>query len=192
MSSLLQFVNELCLLWKYTSCTTRMFSREHLYTVPGDHEHCMFSEKVKAKVVGYSPGIHDYACSTNFTFPLARWAPMQPAAIDPTLDLCTRYPLWLSGPRQCGIQSLPDTSTHDSAGNRTPDLLILSPIPYLLGHVFPWPLDGATLLTILQYVAPAVGGSGTAPKETSMLTTCPLEEMKSNHYEAMLSLTLQN
>ena len=41
---------------------------------------------------------------------LARWVPMQPATIDPTLDLCTRYPLRLSEPRQCG--SLPDTSTH--------------------------------------------------------------------------------
>ena len=36
----------------------------------------------------------------------------QPATIDPTLDLCTRYPLRLGGPRQCGIWSLPDTSTH--------------------------------------------------------------------------------
>ena len=37
---------------------------------------------------------------------------MQPVAIDPTLDLCTRYPLRLGGPKQCGIRSLPDTSTH--------------------------------------------------------------------------------
>ena len=37
---------------------------------------------------------------------------MQPPSIDPTLDLCTRYPLRLGGPRQYGIQSLPDTSTH--------------------------------------------------------------------------------
>ena len=36
----------------------------------------------------------------------------QPATIDPTLDLCTRYLLRLSGPRQCGFRSLPDTSTH--------------------------------------------------------------------------------
>ena len=36
----------------------------------------------------------------------------QPATIDPTLDLCTRYPLRLGGPRQCGIWSLPNTSTH--------------------------------------------------------------------------------
>ena len=37
----------------------------------------------------------DYTCSTDFTFPLARWAPMQPATTDPTLNLHTRYPLWL-------------------------------------------------------------------------------------------------
>ena len=37
---------------------------------------------------------------------------MQPATIDPTLDLCTRYPLRLGGLRQCGIRSLPNTSTH--------------------------------------------------------------------------------
>ena len=37
---------------------------------------------------------------------------MQPATIDPTLDLCTRNPLRLGRSRQCGIQSLPDTSTH--------------------------------------------------------------------------------
>ena len=37
---------------------------------------------------------------------------MQPAIIDPTLEVCTRYSLRLGGLRQCGIQSLPDTSTH--------------------------------------------------------------------------------
>ena len=37
---------------------------------------------------------------------------MQPAPIDPTLDLCTRYPLRLGGLRQCEIRSLPNTSTH--------------------------------------------------------------------------------
>ena len=55
-----------------------------------------------------------------FTFPVARWAPMQPATIDPTLDLCTRYPLQLGGPRQCGIRSLPDTSTHSQHWESNP------------------------------------------------------------------------
>ena len=44
--------------------------------------------------------------------PLAVGA-QQPAAIDPILNLCTRYPLRLGRLRQCGIRSLPDTSTHD-------------------------------------------------------------------------------
>ena len=64
--------------------------------------------------------LHDNACSTDFTFPLARWAPMQPATIDPTLDLCTRYPLQLGGPRQCGIWSLPNTSTHGQRWESNP------------------------------------------------------------------------
>ena len=69
--------------------------------------------------------LHDKACSTDFTFPLARWVPMQPVTNDPTLDLCTRYPLRLGGPRQCGIQSLPDTSTlgqHWESNPRPSDL----------------------------------------------------------------------
>ena len=41
---------------------------------------------------------------TDFIFLLARWAPMQPATIDLTLDLCTRYPLRPGGLTQCGIQ----------------------------------------------------------------------------------------
>ena len=68
--------------------------------------------KGKGKGCCLESRLHDNACLTDFTFPLARWAPMQPATIDPTLDLCTRYPLRLGGPRQCGITSLPDTSTH--------------------------------------------------------------------------------
>ena len=31
--------------------------------------------------------LHYDACSTNSTFPLARWAPMQPATVDPTMHL---------------------------------------------------------------------------------------------------------
>ena len=36
----------------------------------------------------------------------------QPATINPTLYLSTRYTLWLGGLPQCEIQSLPDTSAH--------------------------------------------------------------------------------
>ena len=39
--------------------------------------------------------------------------PMQPAAIDQPLDLCTKYPLQLGELRQCGVRSLPDTSMHN-------------------------------------------------------------------------------
>ena len=75
---------------------------------------------VKVKVVVYSPDIHDYVCSTDFTFPLARWEPMQPATIDPALDLCARCPLRLGGQRQCEIRSLRDTSTHDQFWESNP------------------------------------------------------------------------
>ena len=71
-----------------------------------------FKSKGKGKGSCVESRLHDNACSTDFNFPLARWVPMQPATIDPTLDLCTRNPLQLGGPRQCGIRSLPDTSTH--------------------------------------------------------------------------------
>ena len=79
--------------------------------------------------------LHDNACSTDFSFPLARRAPTQPATIDPTLDLCTRYPLQLGGLRQCGIRSLPDTSTHGQHWELNPDLHFLSPMSYPLGHM---------------------------------------------------------
>ena len=97
----------------------------------------LFSVKVKDSCLGSR--LHDNACSTDFTFPLARWAPMQPATIDPTLDLCTRFPLRLGGPMQCGIRSLPNTSTSGQhwESNLRPSDLILSPTPYPLGHMLP-------------------------------------------------------
>ena len=48
-----------------------------------------------------------------------RRVPMQPPTIDPTLDLCTRYPLQLGG-----MDSLPDTSAYlymTNTRNRTHD-----------------------------------------------------------------------
>ena len=81
------------------------------------------------------------------TLPPLTVGAQQPATIDPTLDLCTWYPLWLGGLRQCGVQSLPDTSSHGQHWELNPrpgipDLLILSLIPYLLGHVLQqWTLD---------------------------------------------------
>ena len=76
--------------------------------------------KVKVRVVFLESRLHDNACSADFTFPLARWTPMQPATIEPTLDLCTRYPLRLGRPRQCGIRSLPDTSTYGQHWDSNP------------------------------------------------------------------------
>ena len=65
---------------------------------------------------------------------------MQPATIDPTLDLCTRYPLRLGGPSVDQVWSgsveheVCSTILHmASTGNRTPDLLILSPMAYPRG-----------------------------------------------------------
>ena len=63
---------------------------------------------LKVKVVVYNPDIHDYACLTDYIFSLAKWAPVQPATIDLTLDLCTRYPLQLGRPSQCEIRIFPD------------------------------------------------------------------------------------
>ena len=39
--------------------------------------------KGKGKGSCFESRLHDNACSTDFTFPLARWVPMQPATIDP-------------------------------------------------------------------------------------------------------------
>ena len=55
--------------------------------------------------------------------------------IDPTLDLCTRYPLLLDGPKQYGILSLLTLLHVTSTGNQNPNLLILCPIPCPLGLV---------------------------------------------------------
>ena len=67
----------------------------------------------------------------------SRWAPMQPATIDLTLDLCTRYPVRLSGPKQYGIRSLNDTSTHGQHCESKPRPSDLEPTPYPLGHMLP-------------------------------------------------------
>ena len=61
-----------------------------------------------------------------------QWAPMQPATIGATWDLCIRYQLHLGDMRQCGM---PDTSTYDHHWEL--NFLILSLMPYLLGPVFP-------------------------------------------------------
>ena len=91
--------------------------------------------------------------STDFTFPLSRWAPMQPATIDPTLDLCTRYPLRLGGPRQCGMRSLPDTYTHG-----------------LLWESNPRPSDlESSALSIVPHAPKVPSGNGTSETSTDSL-----------------------
>ena len=67
--------------------------------------------QTKIKVSVYSPDIHVNTHVLQTLPPLAEGA-QQPATIDPTVDLCTRYPLRPGGARQCGIRSLLNTSTH--------------------------------------------------------------------------------
>ena len=57
---------------------------------------------------------HRYPCDyTCQNLPPLVVGTQQPATIlIQTLALCTRYPVRLGGPRQCGIWSLPDISTH--------------------------------------------------------------------------------
>ena len=90
---------------------THLFAQLHILSQ--HHMECISFDKGKGEGKGscLESRYPRYTCSSDVTFPLARLAPMQPATIDSTLDLCTRYPLRLGGPRQCGIQSLPDTST---------------------------------------------------------------------------------
>ena len=96
--------------------------------------------------------LHDNTCSADFTLPPARWAPMQPATKDPTLDLCTRYPLRLCRSKQCGLQSLPDTSTYDQHWESNPRPSDLVPTPYPFDHMLPvwsWHSCDYTLLTCM-------------------------------------------
>ena len=97
-------------------------------------------QKVKVMVSVESPDIY-VATHVLQTLPPQAVGAQQPATIDPTLDQCIRYPLRLGGPRQCGIQST-NTNTKTllhmaSTANWTPGLLILSPMPYPLGHMLP-------------------------------------------------------
>ena len=76
--------------------------------------------------------------SVQFIFP-GSGHQRQPATLDSTLDLCTRYPLrLLESPRQHGMylvswEACPTHLHMDSSRKRVPDLLILSLMP--LGHM---------------------------------------------------------
>ena len=58
---------------------------------------------------------YKYSCFSDFyLFPCTpKLMPMQPAAVDTTFDLSTRYPLGLDGARHFGMQSLSDTAAYD-------------------------------------------------------------------------------
>ena len=59
----------------------------------------------KVKAVVYSPDIYHCAFSTNFTIPLTRWAPVQPASIDP-ISICapgTHYSYVGRGSVECEV-----------------------------------------------------------------------------------------
>ena len=58
---------------------------------------------VKSKGFVYRPDIHK---SRFYPFPWKGRCILMPAAVDPILDLCTRFRLQLSGQRQCRTQSL--------------------------------------------------------------------------------------
>ena len=49
---------------------------------------------------------------------------MQPTSIDLTLDLCTRYPLWLGDQRKCGMGSLSDLLHESSGANQTQNVIL--------------------------------------------------------------------
>ena len=70
------------------------------------HTHKLLVHKGKGKGICLESRYPRYTCSSDFYLPPGSGRLRQPATIDPTLDLCTRYPLRLGGPRQCGIQSL--------------------------------------------------------------------------------------
>ena len=94
------------------------------YTKHNSTTHCNLSftlegscDQVKVKVSVQISTLHMFF---RLYLPPGSGRLRQPATIDPTLDLCTRYPLWLGGPRQCGIRSLPDTSTHGQRWESNP------------------------------------------------------------------------
>ena len=72
---------------------------------------CGLSEgKGKGKGVGLESRHIGKPNQRTLLYPLAMISAyniMLPATIDPTLNLCTRYPLLLGGQRQCGFKACP-------------------------------------------------------------------------------------
>ena len=89
--------------------------------------------------------------STNFGKVIAN------AACNYWPNLCIWYQLHLGEPRQCGIRSLPNTSTHDLCWEPNPRPSDLgSPTPYQLYHMLPYVVSLASrwrhCLTTIGYL----------------------------------------
>ena len=78
-----------------------------------------------------------YTCSADFTFPLAvgAYGSLQ-LSIQPWISAPGTHYGWV-GRGSVEYEVCPTLLHMASTGNRTPDLLILSPTPYPLGHVLP-------------------------------------------------------
>jgi hypothetical protein len=69
---------------------------------------------------------------------------MLQTTVDPTWNLCTRYPLMLFDQKQCRMRNLLKVFTRDQWGNQTSDLSLSGPTPLPVGHELlpltsPWP-----------------------------------------------------
>ena len=87
----------------------------------------------------YPPGDIHLTTHVLQTLPALAVGAQQPATIDPTFDLCTRYQLWLVD--RGSVEYKVYAKHMARTGNQTPDLLILSPMPYPLSHVLPQTLS---------------------------------------------------
>ena len=84
-----------------------------------------FFPTAKVIVVVYRTDIHDYACSTDFPFPLAKVGAN--AAWNYWSNLGSVH--WVTSVE---YKALPDTSTHDQCSESNPRSSDLSPKPYPL------------------------------------------------------------
>ena len=80
-----------------------------------------------------------YTCSSDFTFPLAvgAYGSLQ-LLIQPWICAPGTHYGWVDQ-GSVEYEVCPTLLHMASTSNRTPDLLILSPTPYPLGHVLTWP-----------------------------------------------------
>ena len=96
---------------------------------------CMISSKGKGKGICLESRYPRYTCSSDFTFPLAvgTYGSLQ-LSIQPWICAPGTHYGWVD--RGSVVYKVCPTLLHmASTGNRTLDLLILSPTPYPLGHM---------------------------------------------------------